>query len=434
MEVALDSSAKAGDGKASETPLPAPRKRRAWPIVAVAVVATVALGAGFLKFGDLIVSSAHSGLEPVTKEKTRTGTGAFVPTTSQWATLSVETVTPHTFRRVVTTDGRIAIDEDNTTPVYSPYQGRVMSLRVKAGDRIEVGQPLFTIAATDMVQAQNDFVSAVAALNKANSAFHLAEINFNRARNLYEMKAGSQRDFQAAEDTRTSTRSDKSAAEAALEAARNRLRLLGKTDDEITVFQREGRISPETIIPAPLSGTVVQRKVGPGQLVGGASSDPVYVIGDLSSVWVVANVKESDVPGIRVGQPVELRLLALPGEVFKTKLSYLSASVDPATRRLMVRAELPNKAGLLRPEMFAIADIITNGDESGPSIPRSALIYEGEAAHVWLVGQDKSITKRPVKVGAATVDRVQVLQGLENGDKIISKGSLFIDRVATSSE
>lgn len=408
------------------------RVPRKFLAIGMSVLASALLAVGIWNSGVDVIPDAHGRGEPTQKSASRAVDGSFRPSATQWAALSVEQVEPHLFRTIVSTDGRIAIDEDNTTPVFSPYAGRVVALHAKAGDKIQVGQPLFTIAASDMVQAQNDVVTAIAGLNKANSAFRLAEINLTRARNLYDAKAGSQREFQAAEDTRNATIADKSAAEAALEAAKNRLRLLGKTDQEIAVFQKEGRITPETVINSPLSGTVVQRKVGPGQYVGGAQSDPVFIIGDLSNVWVVANVKETDSPSIAVGMPIEFRVLALPGRSFKAKLSYISAIVDASTRRLLVRAELANPDGIFKPEMFAMVDIVTTSEEASPSIPRSALIYDGENAHVWAVRADRSIVKQAVLVGNVSNDRVQVLKGITNGDKLVSKGSLFIDRLATS--
>ena len=403
-------------------------------VAGVTVLASALLTVGAWTSGLEIFPDAHGRGEPTPKSVSRATDGSFMPTAAQWAALSVEKVEQHTFRTIISTDGRIAIDEDNTTPVFSPYAGRVIALHAKAGDKIQVGQPLFTITASDMVQAQNEVVGAVANLNKANSAFRLAEINFARSRNLYEAKAGSQREFQAAEDTRNATIADKSAAEAALEAAKNRLRLLGKTDQEIAIFQKEGRITPETVIKSPLSGTVVQRRVGPGQYVAGAQSEPVFVIGDLSTVWVVANVKETDSPSISLGMPVEFRVLALPDRTFKAKLNYVSAVVDSSTRRIMVRAELANPDGIFKPEMFAMVDIVTTGEQASPSIPRGALIYDGENAHVWAVRADQSVIKQAVVVGNASNDRVQVLKGIANGDKLIAKGSLFIDRLALNGQ
>ena len=423
-----------GEHAAPETAQGTILRRNAFGIkvLGAIVVASVGVGAGLWASGGF--PDAHSGVPPVQKPSSRTADNGFIPTQNQWAALSVETVAPHAFRTIVSTDGRIAIDEDNTTPVFSPYAGRVIALHAKAGDKIQAGQPLFTIAATDMVQAQNDMVSAVAALNKANSALRLAEINLTRARSLYESKAGSQRDFQTAEDTRNAATSDKSAAEAAIEAARNRLKLLLKTDEEIAVFRKEGRMSAETVIPAPLSGTVVQRKAGPGLFVAGASSDPLFVIGDLSTVWIVANVKETDAPAMEVGQKIEFRVLALPGKSFSAKIDYVASTIDPVTRRLTVRAAIPNPDGKLKPESFAGVDIVTSGEQASPSISRGALIYDGEAAHVWAVRADKSIVKQAVVVGNATTDRVEVLKGITNGDKLVAKGSLFIDRVASSGE
>ena len=421
-----------GDVASAAKAVPARRPSRKMAVAGAMLLAPFVIGLGLWKFDHGLFPIAHSRVEPAQRSTPRASDGSFIPSSTQWASLAVETVAPRRFRSIVTTDGRIAIDEDNTTPVFSPYAGRVVALHVKAGDRIEVGQPLFTIAATDMVQAQNDMVNAIAGLNKANSALRLAEVNLTRARNLFELKAGSQRDFQTAEDARNAAIADKSAGEAALQAARNRLRLLGKTDEEITVFQKEGRISSETVIPSPLSGTVVLRKVGPGQFVGGAGGDPVFIIGDLSTVWAVANVKETDAPFVDVGQPIEFRVLAFPGKTFKAKLSYVAATVDPSSRRLTVRAEIPNPDGKLKPEMFAMVDIVTSGEQASPSIPRGSLIYEGENAHVWIVGQNQSVAKRPVKVGTATTDRVQIIEGLNNGDVIVARGSLFIDRLATA--
>lgn len=411
------------------------RRRTRWlGLGGVAIAALAATGYGLWSGNLVVFPQALSRVEPAEGKAKRAGSGFFNPSAEQWATLTVETVTPQVFRSIVSTDGRIAIDEDHTTPVFSPYAGRVVALHAKPGDRVEAGQPLFAIAASDMVQSQNELMSAVAAVNKASSALRLAEINHTRARNLYDIKAASQRELQAAEDARNATMADKSSAQAALEAARNRLRLLGKSDEEVASFEKDGRITPETVIKAPLAGTVVQRKVGPGQFVAAASSDPVFVIGDLSTVWVVANVKETDAPAIALDQPVEARIMAFPGKSFPARLTYLSSSVDPGTRRLMVRAEIANADGALKPEMFAMVDIVTGSERAAPSISRSAVIYDGEAAHVWAVGSNQSVVKRPIKVGTASADRVQVLKGVENGDKIIAKGSLFVDRLASSAD
>src|SRR5262249_38275439 len=155
-------------------------------------------------------------------------------------------------------------------------------------------------------------------------------------------------------------RADQRTAETAIEAARNRLVILGKTSAEIDEFQTKGKISPETPIYAPLSGTVVQRRIGPGQYVSYTSTgavDPVYTIGDLSTVWIVAYIRESEAPKVRIGQQLDFKVLAYPDTTFKANIDHVAASLDPNIRRLMVRATVDNRNGLFKPEMFATVTI-----------------------------------------------------------------------------
>jgi membrane fusion protein, heavy metal efflux system len=361
--------------------------------------------------------------------------GVFYPTSAQWATLTVEPVQERVFRSEQVTEGKIAVDEDRSTPIFSPHAGRVIKLFVKPGDTVNVGDPLFTVQATDMVQAQNDFISAATALNKARSAQNLAEIIDKRQRMLYEGKAVPLKEVQNARAALDAAENDVRSAEVALEAARNRLRILGKTDQEIFDFQERGTINPATLITAPIAGTIVQRKVGPGQYVGSGQTDPVFIIGDLSTVWVIAYIRETEAPIVRDGQPIYFTVLAYPDRPFPAKISYVAASLDPTTRRLLVRATVNNAEGLLKPEMFASVKILTGESGNAVAVPRDAIIYEGDAARVWVVREkdnEKAIELRRIKVGLTSGNMVEVLKGLTPGDRVVSKGSLFIDRVASA--
>ena len=358
--------------------------------------------------------------------------GLFYPSATQWATLTVEPVQQKVFRSEHVTEGKIAVDEDRSTPIFSPYAGRVTKLFVKPGDIVTVGQTLFTVEAADMVQAQNDFISAATALNKARSALNLAQINDKRQRLLYEGKAVPLKEVQQAQGTLDAAQNDVRSAEVALEATRNRLRILGKTDQEITDFQEKGTINPATPIYAPIAGTIVQRKVGPGQYVGSGASDPVFIIGDLATVWLVAYVRETDAPLVHVGQPIYFTVLAYPDRTFPAMISYVAAALDPTSRRLLVRASVDNSAGLLKPEMFASVKILTGESDIEIAVPRDAIIYEGDTARVWVVRDDKGIELRRIKVGLTNGTMVEVLGGLAPSDRVITKGSLFIDRVASA--
>jgi cobalt-zinc-cadmium efflux system membrane fusion protein len=399
--------------------------------VLLVLILVFAVGAGIWVAKSRTNSDAR---DPDAAGQSKKVTGVFYPSPAQWATLTVEPVQQRVFQSEHVTEGKIAVDEDRSTPIFSPYAGRVIKLFVKPGDTVTVGQPLFTVQAADMVQAQNDFISAATALNKARSAQNLAEIIDKRQRLLYEGKAVPLKEVQNARAALDAAENDVRSADVALEATRNRLRILGKTDQEITDFQEKGTIDPATLITAPIAGTIVQRKVGPGQYVGSGSTDPVFIIGDLSTVWVVAFIRETEAPIVHVGQHIYFTVLAYPDRSFPATISYVAAALDPTTRRLLVRATVDNAAGLLKPEMFASVKILTGESDKAVAVPRDAIIYEGEVARVWVVrdkDNEKAIELRRIKVGLTNGSMVEVLKGLAPGDRVVTKGSLFIDRVAS---
>ena len=400
------------------------RSHRALTLVVVGAVAALALA---------ISSKARFSAEPEKPNGKRSNASAsrtFTPTPTQWAAFRIEPVVSREFRAELVTDGKISVDEERATPIFSPYSGRVTRLLVKPGDAVQRGERLFTLEVADVVQAQNDFIATATGLNKARSQLDLARINEKRQRDLYEGKATPLKELQQAQAALIAAQNDLRSAEVAFEAARNRLRILGKTDAEIAAFLEKGQISAETPIYAPIDGTVVQRKVGPGQYVSSGASEPVYVIGDLSTVWLIAFVRETDTPKLRPGQAVDFTVLAYPGRVFKTKVSYVAATVDSSVRRILVRASVDNTDNLLKPEMFATVTILTGDGTTSPAVPREAIIYEGEDARVWVAREDKSVELRMIKTGLVNRDMVQVLEGLAPGERVITKGTLFIDRAA----
>lgn len=357
----------------------------------------------------------------------------FMPSPSEWATLTIEPVKARTFRAEYVTEGKVAVDEDRSTPVFSPYAGRVTKLLAKPGEVLKQGQPLFTIEAADTVQAQNDFIAAMTSQNKAKSAVDLADIQFKRAKDLYEGHAIPLKDYQQAEATQVQAQNDVRSSGTALEAARNKLRILGFTDETIKAFQDKGAINPEVTIYSPISGTVVQRKIGPGQYVNSGASDPVFVIGDLSTVWLTAFVRESDAAAVCIGQDISVNVMALPGRPLTAKINYVATAIDPATRRLLVRATMDNKDGLLKPEMFANVTIYSAGDRAAPAVPKQALIYEGDQVRIWVAREDKSVELRQIKIGLINGNLVEVTNNLKPGEQIVTRGSLFIDRAASGS-
>lgn len=398
-----------------------PRRR----LIAVGVAVVALLGAGYWLLGG-------SPPPPPPPPKSTTP-NEFQPTKTQWADFTIRPVETITFHREEATEGKIAINEDRTTPVFSPFSGRVVRLMALPGQHVERGDPLFAIDATENVQALNSLIAAAAQANKARSQFNLARTNERRAHELYDAKAGSLRDWQQAQSDLVAAQNDLNAAEIALAAARNQLRILGKSDRQIDQAEHTLHINAETVVSSPISGTVIQRKVGLGQYLTSGGSDPVYTIGDLSTVWLVAAVKETDAAEIHLGAPVEVRVLAYPGRTFRAHITYVAPSVDPATRRIAVRAEVENPDGALKPEMFASFVIITGADVQSPAVPQDAIVHEGSRAHVWVDLDDRLIQSRQIATGITAPDgMVQILSGLQPGERVVTRGSVFIDRAAAS--
>ncbi len=349
----------------------------------------------------------------------------------QLATITIETVGEAHFAGETVTEGKISADEDRVTPVFSQFAGRVTKISARPGQQVKQGEPLFTLEAVDVIQSENDLMSAVSTLNKSRSSLRLAQTAEKRLRDLAAANAVAQREFQQAQNDLNSAQNDVRAAEIALEAVRNRLRIMGKSDTEITNFEQTGKISTETVVTSPIDGIIIQRKVGPGQFLSTSSSDPAFVLGDLSKVWLVASVRESDVAQVFVGQKMEFRVVAYPDRVFRGEIALIGSSIDPTSRRIPVRANIDNAAGLLRPEMFTSVRLIGRNEGASPSVPREALIYEGDKTRVWVVGQNDKLELRQIQPGLISGKRIQVVDGLKPGERIVTRGALFIDRAAT---
>lgn len=340
------------------------------------------------------------------------------------------------FRAERITDGYIAFNDDTTTPVFSPYSGRVSRLFAKLGDFVKRGSPLMAVEASEFVQAQNDLITSVTALSTARIQATLAKTSEKRQHDLYLAQAGALKDWKQSLADLGGARNALLAAEMAHTAARNRLRILGKSETEINELEHSPgtrEISPEALVRAPISGTIIQRQVGLGQYITSASGGGAiaqYSISDLSTVWLIANVRETDVPMMHIGLPVDVRVAAYPKQKFHAKITWVSASIDSTTHRLPVRAEVKNPDGVLKPMMFASFSITTSDNSTAPAVPESAIVYEGEEAHVFVARDDGTLVLRAVHAGRSSDGMVEVSAGLTPGEKVVTSGTLFIDRAA----
>jgi cobalt-zinc-cadmium efflux system membrane fusion protein len=191
--------------------------------------------------------------------------------------------------------------------------------------------------------------------------------------------------------------------------------------------ERERLINPLITINTPIDGTVIGRKVGPGQYVRSDSGDALYSISNLSVMWLKANVPENDIPLIRVGQEIEVRVAAVPDRSFKARVIAIGAASDSTTRRVSVRSEIPNPDAALKSEMFATFKIATGEGELSPGVPTEAVIWDGDVATVWVEREPMLFQRRKVKIGLEQDGRLQVREGLKPGELVVGRGAIFVD-------
>jgi len=346
----------------------------------------------------------------------------------------VEPVQLRSFREERTAVGRIAFNDERTTAIFAPFQGRVVRLIARPGDVIHPGSPLLVIDSPDLVQANADLIAASQAVKKAGTQLSLAERVAKRQQLLFEAGAGAFKDLEQAATDFINAQNDLKATEGQLTAARNRLRApFGKNDSEIAKIEATHQVDRVAEILSPIAGTVTARKVSPGQFVRADNTDPMFSVGDLSSMWMIANVAETDIPLIRVGQNVVVQVMAYPREIFRARITYLGASVDPAVHRLTVRAEIPNPENKLKPDMFATFQIMIGGPTRSPSVPGGAVVREGDGTMSVFVTTDRQrLIKRVVKVGLQQDGFVQIVEGLQPGELIATESALFLDNASAA--
>jgi cobalt-zinc-cadmium efflux system membrane fusion protein len=348
-------------------------------------------------------------------------------TNDQMHQLGIVKVELYPFRVQKLAIGQIAYNEDTSTAVLTPFPGRVTRLIAKIGDNVNRGDPLFEIDSPEVVQPQNDFIAAFSAMNKARSQLDLARIVEKRLKDLYEGKAAALKEYQQAQGQLVGAQNDMRSAEMSLEAARARLRIVGFTDAEVAALKEKGTVRRATPIPAPIDGTVIARKVGPGQYVRNDTGEALYVIADLSTMWLKAQVPEKEISSIRVGQDVEVKVSALPDRVLRARVTAINAATDATTRRVIVRSEIPNPEGALKSEMFASFKIATGDDEPSPSVPVQAVIREGDHAIVWVEEEPMLFRRRKVTLGIEQEGRMQIREGLKAGELVAGRGAIFVD-------
>jgi membrane fusion protein, heavy metal efflux system len=341
-------------------------------------------------------------------------------TATQLQSFKIEPVGTRVFPVQDDAVGSIDFNEDMETQVFTPYQGRIVSLFAKVGDDVQKGQTLFTIDSADLIQAEATLINTAGVLRLTSRALA-------RAKDLYAVKGIAQKDYDQAV-------SDQQAAEGNNKAALDAVRIFGKSPAEIDKIAATRRIDPTLVVPSPISGRVTARNAAPGLFVQPGNAPAPFTVADISTKWMVGNVPEIDSASIKVGLDVKVSVMAYPGHVYQGKITTVGATVDPALHTLLVRSEILDPEHELRPGMFAHFVIGTGDPITATAVPVDGVVREGDGTMtVWVTTDRHRFTQREVKLGLQHDGYDQILDGLKQGELVVTDGAVFLDNMLTAS-
>jgi membrane fusion protein, heavy metal efflux system len=335
---------------------------------------------------------------------------------SQLSAIKIEPVGTYAFPEDNEAVGNIDFDGDLSVQVFPDYQGTIIETLVQLGAEVQKDQPLYTIKSPDLIQAESTLIAAAA-------TFELTNKELVRAKDLVATNGVSVRELEQAT-------SDQQTAEGALKAARDAVRVFGKTDAEIDQMIASRRIDPALVVRSPISGKVTAKNAQPGFLVQPGNLPAPYSVANVSLKWMLADVAESDEPLFHLGQPVKVEVMAYPHRQFKGRVSKIYESVDPNTHRVTVRSEISDPHNELRPGMLANFVIRVEKPVESTAIPTNGVVREGDGTMTaWVTTDRHRFTQRVVKTGLRTDGQVQILAGLQRGELVVSDGAVFLSNM-----
>jgi cobalt-zinc-cadmium efflux system membrane fusion protein len=383
-------------------------------LAALFVVGATAL-AGSRYFTGLIKVEAATEGGPVQTASTGDPAQQFVNLTEkQTASLKIVPVELRKFETFKRAVGTIDFNEHMLVQVFSQYPGKILKAFFNLGDEVKQGDILFTIDSPDLLQAESALLASAGVLE-------LQTRTLARATQLLKGGGSAQKDVDQAT-------SDQQTAEGNFKAAKNAVRIFGKTDAEIEQILALRKVDSTLLVPSPISGRIITRNAAPGFLTQPGNAPAPYSVADLSTMWMIANVIESDAPAYKLGQEVEVRVPAYPDTVFHGHVTTLGSMIDPNSHRQLVRSEIADPQHLLRSGMFASFVIRMGNPARSTAVPVEAVVREGDGTMtVWITADRRRFVKRTVQVGIQQQDGwSQILEGLEPGEFVVADGAVFL--------
>jgi cobalt-zinc-cadmium efflux system membrane fusion protein len=388
----------------------------------VAIFALLAIGGAALFWSRGFVGLADGETE---RKELRASAAAVQPgsdqvfvdlSEKQAKALKVGPVASRDFALLKTAVGTIDFNEDLLVQVFSQYAGKILKANFNIGDDVKAGETLFTIDSTDLLQAESTLLATAGVLELQKRTL---------ARLTMLLKAGGS----AQKDVDQST-SDQQTAEGNYKAARDAVRIFGKTDAEIDQVVSLRKVDSTLLVPSPISGRIVARSAAPGFLTQPGNAPAPYSVADLSTMWMIANVIETDAPAYKLGQEVEVTVPAYPDKIFKGRITTLGSIIDPNSHRQLVRSQIDDPEHLLRSGMFASFVIRVGDPVRSVAVPVNGVTREGDGTMtVWVTSDRRHFAKRTVKLGLQQDGWDQVLEGLQPGETVVTDGAVFVSNV-----
>jgi cobalt-zinc-cadmium efflux system membrane fusion protein len=334
-------------------------------------------------------------------------------TEKQTGALKIGAVELRNFETLKTAVGTIDFNQNMLVQVFSQYSGKILKAFFNLGDEVRQGDILFTIDSPDLLQAESTLLASAGVLE-------LQTRTLTRATQLLRAGGSAQKDV----DQSTS---DQQTAEGNFKAARNAVRIFGKTDAEIDQILAQRKVDSTLLVPSPISGRIIARNAAPGFLTQPGNAPAPYSVADLSTMWMIANVIETDAPAYRVGQEVQVRVPAYPDTMFHGHVTTVGSMIDPNTHRQLVRSEIADPQHLLRSGMFA-SFVIRMGDPAqSPAVPVEGVVREGDGTMTaWVTADRRRFVKRTVRIGIQQGGWSQILEGLQPGELVVTDGAVFL--------
>jgi cobalt-zinc-cadmium efflux system membrane fusion protein len=401
-------------------PNPAPEHHGLGPVqggrLLVLVVLAVVLVAAVALWRALTGGAGPEGNAPTASETTV----SLPEAAQQQAGISTEAARKMTRSDRVEAPGVLALDEKRTARLGSLVDGLVIRAMAEVGDRVRPGQVLAEMHSPVVHDAWADYRKAVADRRRLETELAFATQAEERAARLLEAKAISRQELQRAEANRID-------AEAQLDMARTEVRRAEEALEHYGVTNAEdpsGESGEYIPVRSPLKGVVLEKNITQGTAVTVGS--PLFVVADLTELWAVAEIDETDLPLVQAGRDVELRVAAYPGETFGGRITFVADTVNPKTRRVTVRCQVPNEDGRLKPEMYASLTLSAGEPREILAVPSGAIQEIRGRPLVFVQTAEGTFERRDVAVGPEAEGWVEVRSGVDAGDAVATAGSFLL--------